>query len=223
MTVPDATTDTPSGRPSVRVRDAAASKAALFRAAQNLFGQKGFERTTIREIGEMAGVDAALIARYFGNKADLYIAVVVAERMDDGEGPPSGPVDPTYQGMADMADAIVTRTDRHGPGPIMQALIRSDTTEEIREAAKSRLSKRLVVPVADALDRRGTDRARLRAEIAVSALFGVSLGRSLGWFDELQSVPKGELVTLITEALGEIAGDTPREEGHADRPPGTDR
>jgi AcrR family transcriptional regulator len=193
----------PTGRP----RDAAASKAALFGAAQVLFGQKGFERTTVREIGEQAGVDAALIARYFGSKADLYVAVMAAERMDGGAAGASGPPERPYEGMADMADAVVTRTDLHGPGPIMQALIRSDTTEEIREAAKSRLARRLVTPVAESLAGQGTDRAQLRAEIAVSALFGVSLGRSLGWFEQLQSVPKDELVALITEALGDIAGE----------------
>ena len=50
---------------------------ALVLAAQDLFGQRGFESTTIRDIGDRAGVDAALIARYFGSKADLYIAAVV--------------------------------------------------------------------------------------------------------------------------------------------------
>ena len=40
---------------------------------------RGSSGTTIREIGERAGVDAALIARYFGSKADLYIAAVAAE------------------------------------------------------------------------------------------------------------------------------------------------
>src|ERR1700735_2076561 len=66
-----------NGRP----RDAPASRQALFSAAQELFAQKGFERTTLREIGELAGVDAALLARYFGSKADLYVAVVAAERL----------------------------------------------------------------------------------------------------------------------------------------------
>ena len=35
-----------------RARDAVASKRALLQAAQQLFGRHGFERTTIREIGE---------------------------------------------------------------------------------------------------------------------------------------------------------------------------
>src|SRR5271154_200335 len=115
--------DAATGRP----RDAAASKDALLQAARTRFGQQGFEGTTIREIGEQAGVDAALIARYFGSKADLYIAAVVAE---DAEGIPS-----EYDGLEQIADAVLTRSDRRGPGPILQAIIRSDTSDEMRDAA----------------------------------------------------------------------------------------
>src|SRR5271168_4523225 len=102
--------DAPKGSSRVvrtgRSRDAAASKDALLQAARTLFGQQGFESTTIREIGEQAGVDAALIARYFGNKADLYIAAVVAE---DAEAVPT-----EYEGVEHMADVLVTLADRRG-------------------------------------------------------------------------------------------------------------
>jgi AcrR family transcriptional regulator len=182
-----------------RARDAGASKEALLRAAQHLFGRKGFERTTVREIGERSGVDAALIARYFGSKADLYIAAVAAERMDD-----SGPL--SYEGIEEMADTVVSRTDRHGPGPILQALVRSDTADEIRAAAQARVERRLVDPLVAGMTASDVDRPRLRAELAVSALLGVTLGRSLGWFEELGAVPRGELVSLVVDALDAVVG-----------------
>jgi hypothetical protein len=37
----------------------------------------------------------------------------------------------------------------------------------------------------------------------------ISVGRSLGWFDEIRSVPRDELVALIADALGAITGDGP--------------
>jgi AcrR family transcriptional regulator len=49
--------------PRARSRNAGASKQALLQAAHELFGQQGFEGTTIRDIGDRAGVDHALIAR----------------------------------------------------------------------------------------------------------------------------------------------------------------
>jgi AcrR family transcriptional regulator len=182
-----------------RSRDAAASKDALLQAAQTLFGQQGFEGTTIREIGEQAGVDASLIARYFGSKADLYIAAVIAE---DAEGAPS-----EYEGLEHIADVMLTRADQRGPGPVLQAIVRSDISAEIREAALDHLARRLVGPLTANITAQGVDRPELRVQIAVSALLGISLSRSLGWFDEIRSVPREELVVLVVDALDAIISD----------------
>jgi AcrR family transcriptional regulator len=197
----DTPTESSEGVRAGRSRDAVASRDALLRAAQTLFGHQGFESTTIREIGEQAGVDAALIARYFGSKADLYIAAIVAE---EGEAVPI-----KYEGLKDMADELVTRTDRRGPGPIIQAIVRSDTAPEIRDAAVDRLAQRMVDPLVASMKAEGAERPQLRAEIAISALLGFSLGRSLGWFDELRSAPRDEVVSLIVDALGTITRDDP--------------
>ena len=196
----NATTGSPRAARAGRPRDAAASKDALLQAAQTLFGQQGFEGTTIREIGERAGVDAALIARYFGSKADLYIAAVTAEDADET---PS-----EYDGLEQMADMLLM-ADQRGPGPMLQAIVRSDTSAEIRDAALDRLARRLAGPLVANMTALGVDRPQLRAQVAVCALNGISLGRSLGWFDEIRSVPRGELVALIVDALGAITGDGP--------------
>jgi AcrR family transcriptional regulator len=190
-----------------RSRDAAASKDALVEAARELFGQKGFDRTTTREIGERAGIDAALIARYFGNKAELYIAAVAAEGREAG-------LPEAYETLEQIADTLFSRTDEHGPGPVMQALIRSDTTAEIRDAARSHVARRLVAPLVAGMERRGVDRPELRAEATVAALLGVSLGRSLGWFDSLRSIPQAELVDLVSKALDPLGIDEQPHPGH---------
>jgi AcrR family transcriptional regulator len=197
----DAPTGSSRGVRTGRSRDAAASRDALLRAAQTLFGHQGFESTTIREIGEQAGVDAALIARYFGSKADLYIAAIVAEEAE------AAPIE--YEGLKHMADVLVTRDDRRGPGPLLQAIVRSDTSPEILDAAVDRLARRLVNPLVANMKAQGVDRPQLRAELAVSALIGFRLGRSLGWFDEIRSAPRDEVVALIVDALGAIIGDDP--------------
>ncbi|WP_348809897.1 TetR family transcriptional regulator [Gordonia oleivorans] len=53
------------GRPETR--------AAILTAARELFADRGFERTTMRAIASRAGVDAALIHHYFGNKNALTV------------------------------------------------------------------------------------------------------------------------------------------------------
>jgi AcrR family transcriptional regulator len=191
-----------------RSRDAQASRQALFAAAQQLFGQKGFERTTLREIGERAGVDAALVARYFGSKADLYVAVVAAERLGSRYPAAIAGDELAYSGLNHMVEEVLRRSDEHGPGPILQALVRFDTTDEIREAAEARLVRRLVEPLSSTIADEGGPRARLRAEVSVAALLGVSLGRSLGWFDQIATAERAEVVALVVEALERVLGDS---------------
>ena len=66
----------PVGRQTgVSPGDPAASDAIL-EAAEELFAAKGFERTTIKDIGEAAGVNTALIYYYFENKVGLYRTVL---------------------------------------------------------------------------------------------------------------------------------------------------
>ena len=194
MTASRAQQPSPSATERVRPRNAGATKQALLDAAQELFGQHGFDGTTIREIGERAGVDHALVARYYGSKADLYIAALVAEVR--GDQLPS-----EFEGLKDMAEGMVTRMDSHGLGPVMQALIRTETADPVHKAARAHIARRMVDPMVAEVTRRAADEARLRSELVVSALIGISLGRALGWFDELMAVPKEHLVDLVTELL----------------------
>lgn len=50
----------------------------LLKAARELMAEKGFPRVTVREVAERAGVGAALVHYYFGNKDGL-LREVVAE------------------------------------------------------------------------------------------------------------------------------------------------
>src|ERR1700754_5126920 len=59
-----------------RPRDAEATRQALLRAAQRRFGVLGYDRTTTRDVATDAGVNQALINRYFGGKEGLFHAVL---------------------------------------------------------------------------------------------------------------------------------------------------
>jgi AcrR family transcriptional regulator len=185
-----------------RTRDSTATRVALLGAAQRLFGQKGYERTTTREIGTAAGVDPALIARYFGSKADLYLAAVAADRLDGSEGPADPDrIDTPFAGLAEVAEVALHRSAKHGPGPILQTLVRDDASPEIRDAATARLVRRMVEPLTAEYAAAGADRPGLRAQVAVAAVLGTALGHSLGWFDELADADPDELAALLVEAL----------------------
>lgn len=53
-----------------------ATRDALLAAAQRLYALKGFDNTSVTEIGKEAGVSHTLINTYFGGKAGLLAAVV---------------------------------------------------------------------------------------------------------------------------------------------------
>jgi AcrR family transcriptional regulator len=57
-------------------RNRKATESSLIRAAVELFSRKGFENTRTLEIARAAGVNEALIARYFGGKEGLLLAVL---------------------------------------------------------------------------------------------------------------------------------------------------
>ncbi len=80
-------------------------------------------------------------------------------------------------------------------------------SDDIRRAALQRVQRRLVDPLVVDMTTRGVDRPDLRAQIASAAMLGISLSRSLGWFEEVRSVPKDELVALMAEALEEVIAD----------------
>ena len=192
-----------TGPTARRSRDASATRGSLLAAAQLLFGQKGYERTTTREIGVAAGVDPALIVRYFGSKADLYLAAVAADRLDDRSGPADADaLEAPFRDLDEVARTVLRRTAAHGPGPLLQSLVRDDASPEIRAAATARLVRRMVEPLTAEYAAAGADRPALRAQVAVAAVLGTGLGRSLGWFEELHAADPDELAALLVEALG---------------------
>src|ERR1700709_461434 len=72
-----------------RPHDAEASRRALLDAAREVFDEVGYDRATTREIGERAGVDPALIARYFDSKEGLFTAAIAgADEIDPGDRAP---------------------------------------------------------------------------------------------------------------------------------------
>lgn len=58
-------------------RDAARTKAKILAAAQQAFAERGYAQAGIREIAALAGVDSALLVRYFGSKVKLFEAALI--------------------------------------------------------------------------------------------------------------------------------------------------
>ncbi|MFF1923910.1 helix-turn-helix domain-containing protein [Streptomyces sp. NPDC058221] len=181
-----------SGGTQGRRRDAGRSRELLLAAASDLFAERGFDRTTTRDIGERAGVDPALIARYFGSKTLLYIAALAAEQ---GDMTPADLFD--EQRLHEAFD----RADRRGPVPLLQVAVQQLSEPAAQDAARAALHARLVEPLRERFVREGADRPALRAELMVAAVTGILLGRHSGAFDELGRADPGDLVGLLRDTL----------------------
>ncbi|MEV8608012.1 TetR family transcriptional regulator [Amycolatopsis sp. NPDC051373] len=179
---------------SPRRRDAAASRDRLLAAAGELFAERGYDQTTARDIGERAGVDPTMIARYFGGKAQLFIAVLRAES-EPGERLPDVLEPVRLRGL-------IERTGTRGPGPILQAAIRPYDNPEAQEAALAELDHRVLTPLRERFVCEGVANPELRAEVLSAALIGVILGRHAGTLEHLADAGTDEVLTLLQEILG---------------------
>lgn len=62
--------------PADKERNPARSRAAILDAAERLFAQKGYEATSLNEVGAAAGVSRGTPGYFFGSKSELYRAVL---------------------------------------------------------------------------------------------------------------------------------------------------
>jgi len=71
-------------RANPRKRDAEATRAAILDAAKAQFALLGYDRAVLRDIAREAGIDVALVKRYFGGKEALFVEALKASFAPDG-------------------------------------------------------------------------------------------------------------------------------------------
>ena len=105
---------TPAAHPQPLRSDGAEARARLLEAALTLFAEKGFAKTSTREIAQAAQVNIASISYYFGDKAGLYRAVWMDPRCNPDVW------DPALNGEPISLEQAVTCTLRSFVEPIKQ-------------------------------------------------------------------------------------------------------
>ncbi|MET0862998.1 MAG: TetR family transcriptional regulator [Nakamurella sp.] len=190
-----------AGTPNVRRRDSAQSRQALLMAAKDLFDERGFQRTTTRDIGDRAGLDPTLITRYFGSKAALYLATMRSEFAADTPG------DLLSAGrMTELLDRVGTR----GAGPIFDAALRRHPDAAVDAEARALLRQRVVGPLEAVAVEREVAEAGLLAEIVSAAFIGVAVGRFSGSFPALSAASSERIAELLGRSFSELL-DPPAE------------
>jgi AcrR family transcriptional regulator len=182
------------------------TRAAIHRAAAELFARDGFAATTVRAIAAHAGVNAALVIRHFGSKEGLFLDVMrssLAERATPGgSGAPAHGLQEVCAGELDglgprLARFLLdeTSSDASRVRTVYVALSRAPDSPEVREQLQDLRSTYFIAPLAARL---GGDATRLRAR-----LIGVQL---TGLMDALWVNPDGELTAADRDEVARWYG-----------------
>ncbi|MEO7944254.1 MAG: TetR family transcriptional regulator [Marmoricola sp.] len=178
-----------------RRRGSEDSRSRLLEAATRLFADHGYEQTTVRQIGEHADVDPALIARYFGSKAALYVEAL---RPEKATGKPVDLASPA------AVQRFLDRIAPKGPTPALHAAIRPHADPELQSTAMSLLRNRLLDPFEHRATESELDNPQLRSELVVAAIAGIIISRTSGAFPELASASTADVGTLIADLIASL-------------------
>lgn len=191
----------PPQKEAPRARNAAATRQAILDTARHLFARDSYDTVGVRDIAGAAGVDAALVSRYFGSKEALFKCV-----LSDGKAN-------LFDGVtADRLPAHFTRLLLDEPDGAQRdikiqkllIILRSATSPTACELVREAMQQDMLRPAASILS--GED-GEFRASLAMALLMGTGVIRSIMAVSPLcdckESVVEDRLERLFAEALAE--------------------
>ncbi|HEU0100358.1 MAG TPA: TetR family transcriptional regulator [Allosphingosinicella sp.] len=182
-----------------RPKNAEATRDALLASARRRFLEESYENVGLREIAGDAGVDVALVSRYFGSKEGLFREVVRKAR---GEwlNPDICPA----RLPAWLAE-LTTREDSDGADiERLLIILRSVSSPKAARIVKESFREDVLDPVAKLL---AGDDPEMRASLALSLLLGTTVLRTIMRVDAIcecdTDAVRRRLEALLAEALRE--------------------
>ena len=179
-----------------RRRDAATTRQALLDAGRRLFATNGYAATTVRDIADEAGVNVALISRYFTSKEGLFEACLAGVVDELGRAMPTTSLDDVPQAIAHNLDKTKDR---------LLILLRSSGdagADQIRRNVVQSFAARLA-------EAAGGDDKLLRAEMVLATAFGMALLRMAVKVEPLTSATEDELVPPLRAVIDALLRSTP--------------
>jgi len=202
-----ATGSTGSGEPgsgasnTVRTRDADGTRQRLLQSARYRFARDGYSGTTVREIASDAGVNVALINRYFTSKEGLFAACLrwVVEDLDPSTNAQQS-VDQILETMVNQLAGLPSGA--HAPQLLL--LLRSSgdqRADEIRRTTLKSFAEAMAAAAGWRPETTNSEALLLRAQIALSTALGVVLLRSSTGLEPLTSATAQELREPLRDTL----------------------
>ncbi len=184
-----------------RPRDSEATRAGILRAARQRFASDGYAGATIRAVASDAGIDPALVMRYFGNKEGLFAAAADFDLQLP---------DFTAVARGEVGAALVRHfTQRWEADDTFMALLRAAVTHE---AAAKQVREVLVAQVAPTIAALSGDpkRVGLRAGLVASQILGMAMCRYVIELPAVVTMSRDEVVAWLGPTLQRfITGDAP--------------
>jgi AcrR family transcriptional regulator len=176
-----------------RRRDAEATKAAILEAARYAFSHASYDQVGLRDIAARAGVDVALVSRYFGSKEDLFEAAITAGK------PPSPPTDlpPRSEIGVWLARRVLSH---HDDGDPTRQLVLHHAIGNAGAAAVVRkmVMERFIRPMGAFI---GGPDGELRASLIYSLLAGFGMMGRLVKLEPIANAEKEVLVAHVGRAI----------------------
>ncbi len=169
------------------------TEGAILEAARQLFAQLGFERTTIRGVAGVAGVDPALVMQHYGSKEGLF-AAAARWPTERGRKPASAEALPAAA-LADLFERFETSQDREA----VIALTRSCLTHPSATAVmRDEVMSDRAASVAATM---GGPDAELRAALLGACVMGLGMARYLVAVEPLASASREDVERLFAPVL----------------------
>lgn len=158
------------GEARPRKRDAQATRARILAAAMEHFARGSYEKVSLRDISSEAGVDVALISRYFGGKEGLFTEALKASIHPDRLKTWDHAKLPGELARS-MAGGRHESEDAHAS---FQFLLRAATSPTTAPLLNVAVQERYLAPIADWL---GGEDAQPRARVFAAVMIGFLVER----------------------------------------------
>jgi AcrR family transcriptional regulator len=166
-----------------------ATRALILAAAREHFGAAGYHGTTIRAVAANAGIDPALVMRYFGNKEKLFAAAAEFDlRLPDLSSIPRAGVG------AALAKHFL---DRWENDEALMALLRTAVTHEAAAERMRSIFAAQLGPVVASLSGAPRASAAARAGLIATQMLGLALCRYLLKLPPVVAMKRAELVRQL--------------------------
>ena len=180
-------------------RDAALTQRALVRAARRRFATDGYRATTVRQIAADAGVNVALINRYFVSKEGLFEACMLRT---------SNELDLQAPARTPGLDGLISRLVEHvvnapdGDDPLQLLLLLRSSGDEnadgIRRRTLETFTRRLATAAGWNADDPATATILLHAQLAIATMLGVVMLRTSAPVEPVASAGAEDLAAPLS-------------------------